>query len=34
MEETSRRLAHRRVSDEGREGVAAFLKRRKPSWAL
>jgi methylglutaconyl-CoA hydratase len=34
MEETSRRLAHRRVSDEGREGVAAFLKRRKPSWTL
>ena len=33
MEETSRRLAHRRVSDEGKEGVGAFLKRRKPSWA-
>ena len=33
MEETSRRLAHRRVSEEGKEGVQAFLKRRKPSWA-
>jgi methylglutaconyl-CoA hydratase len=32
MEETSRRLAHRRVSDEGREGVGAFLMRRKPDW--
>jgi methylglutaconyl-CoA hydratase len=33
MEETARRLARRRVSDEGREGVAAFLERRKPDWA-
>jgi methylglutaconyl-CoA hydratase len=33
MEETSKRLAHRRVSEEGKEGVEAFLKRRKPSWA-
>ncbi len=33
MEETAHRLAHRRVSDEGKEGVTAFLKRRKPSWA-
>lgn len=33
MEETAKRLAHRRVSDEGKEGVEAFLKRRKPSWA-
>lgn len=32
MELTARRIAHRRVSDEGREGVAAFLGRRKPSW--
>lgn len=32
MEETSRRIAHRRVSDEAREGVGAFLARRKPSW--
>ena len=33
MEDTARRLARRRVSDEGREGVAAFLERRKPNWA-
>ena len=32
MVETARRLARRRVSDEGREGVAAFIARRKPSW--
>ncbi len=32
MEMTAKRIAHRRVSDEGREGVDAFLKRRKPSW--
>ena len=33
-EETARRIAARRVSAEGREGVAAFLERRPPSWAL
>jgi methylglutaconyl-CoA hydratase len=33
MVETARRLARRRVSDEGREGVLAFLERRKPDWA-
>jgi methylglutaconyl-CoA hydratase len=33
MAETAKRLARRRVSDEGREGVMAFLERRKPSWA-
>ncbi len=32
MAETARRLARRRVSEEGREGVAAFIARRKPSW--
>ena len=32
LEDTAHRLAARRVSEEGREGVAAFLKRRKPSW--
>ncbi len=32
MVETARRLARRRVSEEGREGVAAFIARRKPSW--
>jgi methylglutaconyl-CoA hydratase len=32
MEETARRIARIRVSDEGQEGVRAFLERRKPSW--
>ena len=30
--ETSRRIAARRVSAEGREGLAAFLAKRAPSW--
>ena len=34
MEETARRIARARVGDEGREGVAAFLEKRKPSWTL
>jgi methylglutaconyl-CoA hydratase len=33
MLETANRIAKARVSDEGREGVAAFLAKRKPSWA-
>ena len=33
MEETARSLAHRRVSAEAREGIAAFQAKRKPSWA-
>lgn len=32
MEDTARRIAARRVSSEGQEGVRAFLDRRKPSW--
>ncbi len=31
--ETAHRIALRRVSDEGREGLAAFLERRRPGWA-
>ncbi len=31
--ETGRRIARRRASDEGREGVGAFLQRRAPAWA-
>ncbi|WP_084398194.1 enoyl-CoA hydratase-related protein [Henriciella aquimarina] len=31
--ETAKRIAHRRASDEGKEGLAAFLEKRKPDWA-
>jgi enoyl-CoA hydratase/carnithine racemase len=31
-EEMAVRLAHRRVSEEGREGVDALLNHRKPGW--
>jgi methylglutaconyl-CoA hydratase len=30
--ETARRIADIRASDEGREGVQAFLQRREPAW--
>jgi methylglutaconyl-CoA hydratase len=30
--ETARWIAERRTSDEGQEGLAAFLARRKPKW--
>ena len=30
---TAKRLAHRRVSTLGKEGLSAFLEKRKPSWA-
>ena len=29
---TPHRIATRRASDEGREGIAAFLGKRKPGW--
>jgi len=32
MEETARRIAAIRVSEEGQEGVRAFLERRRPAW--
>jgi methylglutaconyl-CoA hydratase len=32
IDETARRIARRRVSEEGQEGVRAFLARRKPVW--
>jgi methylglutaconyl-CoA hydratase len=31
--ETARRIAERRTSDEGQEGLRAFLERRSPSWS-
>ncbi len=33
LHDTAKRIAHRRASDEGKEGLAAFLEKRKPSWA-
>jgi methylglutaconyl-CoA hydratase len=30
--DTARRIAQRRTSQEGREGLAAFLEKRKPEW--
>ena len=33
LDETAKRIARARVSDEGREGVAAFLEKRPPNWA-
>ncbi len=32
IEETATRIAELRASDEGREGIAAFLEKRKPNW--
>ena len=34
IEESARRIARRRVSEEGQEGVRAFLARRKPAWSI
>lgn len=31
--DTAQRIADRRMSDEGQEGLAAFLEKRKPGWA-
>jgi methylglutaconyl-CoA hydratase len=31
--ETARRIAERRTSDEGQEGLRAFLERRRPTWS-
>lgn len=33
MDETAKRIARIRVSEDGQEGVRAFLERRKPRWA-
>jgi len=32
IEETAKRIAELRASDEGREGIAAFLEKRRPNW--
>ena len=33
VDETARRIAEIRVSEEGREGISAFLEKRKPKWS-
>jgi methylglutaconyl-CoA hydratase len=30
--DTAKRIAEIRVSPEGKEGIASFLEKRKPSW--
>ena len=32
VEDTARRIARIRTSEEGREGIAAFLEKRRPQW--
>lgn len=32
IDDTAQRIAEIRVSPEGREGIASFLEKRKPSW--
>jgi len=32
IEDTAQRIAERRATDEGQEGLAAFLEKRKPNW--
>jgi methylglutaconyl-CoA hydratase len=34
MESTARMIAQMRASEEGQEGMAAFLEKRKPNWTL
>ena len=32
MNETAKRIANARASSEGKEGISAFLNKRKPNW--
>jgi methylglutaconyl-CoA hydratase len=32
ISDTASRIADIRASDEGKEGIRAFLEKRKPSW--
>jgi methylglutaconyl-CoA hydratase len=33
-EHTAQLIARLRAGDEGREGIAAFLEKRRPSWVV
>ncbi len=33
MKNLAKRIAHRRTTEEGQEGLTAFLEKRKPNWA-
>jgi methylglutaconyl-CoA hydratase len=32
IEDTAQRITRVRASEEGREGMSAFLEKRKPNW--
>ena len=34
LQDTAERIADIRVSPEGREGIGAFLDKRKPNWLM
>ena len=34
IEDTAQRIARLRASDEGKEGMSAFLEKRKPNWTI
>jgi methylglutaconyl-CoA hydratase len=34
LEITSETIASRRVSEEGQEGMKAFLEKRRPRWVI
>jgi methylglutaconyl-CoA hydratase len=34
IDDTAQRIARVRATDEAREGVAAFLAKRKPGWIV
>ena len=34
LEDTAERIADIRVTPEGREGIGAFLDKRKPNWLI
>ena len=32
LDDTAKRIADVRATDEGKEGIQAFLEKRKPAW--